>query len=174
MDYNLTSEELWNREIFETYPALVAHEYWRLYDLLSEKQIYGSLLQIKDLFEVILKLPVLAGAASLYKKERTPEENRLLIALFGKSLSLGDWESIGNKLFKQIELPSTASKIESHLESVIELFKNLGIVKWRNDVIGHGALSLNEAHEIEEDIIRLLSALRDFFKREDDFYKILN
>lgn len=84
----LGSSELWHTKAFDTYPAVVAHEYWRLYDLLNEEQIYGALLQVKDLFEVILKLPVLAGASILFKKERNSQENKLLLTLLEKPLSL--------------------------------------------------------------------------------------
>ncbi|MCB1316287.1 MAG: hypothetical protein KDK27_10060, partial [Leptospiraceae bacterium] len=169
---NLQAPDLWYSAAFEAYPAVIAHEYWRLYDLLENKQVYGALLQIKDLFEVILKLPVLVYAAHLYRKERAPGENRLLLALLDQ-LSLGTWLGIGRQMYNQLELPDAASDINEHLKAVLDLFEKHKIVSWRNDVIGHGALSLNEAHDLESDIASLLRALRDFFQTQDQLYQTL-
>ncbi|MCB1318210.1 MAG: hypothetical protein KDK27_19725 [Leptospiraceae bacterium] len=139
---DLLSNDLWHDPAFEHYPAVIAHEYWRLYDLLKEKQVYGALLQIKDLFEVILKMPVLVHAACLFRKERDSGENRLLLALLDK-LSLGTWLGIGRQMYNQLELPDSAADIDEHLKAVLGLFEKHKIVSWRNDVIGHGALSIN-------------------------------
>lgn len=166
---DLTDSELWYEGAFESYPSVVAHEYRRLRELLAEGQVYGALLQTKDLFEVILKLPVLAYAAYLYRKDRERTEDKLLVDLLKEPLSLGTWESLGRRMLNQVELPAAA--IEKHLADVLALFSKYGIVKWRNDVIGHGALSLNEAHDLERDIAALLRAAKSFLLSQDGFYR---
>lgn len=170
---DLTAAELWYEDAFETFPAVVAHEYWRLSELLAGGQVYGALLQTKDLFEVILKLPVLACAAWLYRKERDQAENKLIVDLLKEPLSLGTWESLGRRMLNQVELPQAAGAIEKHLSDVLALFSKHGLVKWRNDVIGHGALSLNEAHDLERDIAELLRVAKVFFVAQEGFYKSL-
>ena len=61
-------ETLWQKNVFENYPCIIAHEYWRLYDLLDRGQTYGAFLQLKDVFEVLIKFPTLIAASMLMDK----------------------------------------------------------------------------------------------------------
>lgn len=47
------------REIF---PFHIKNEYTRLYELASKDEYFGVWMELKDLIEVILKLPILLGA----------------------------------------------------------------------------------------------------------------
>ena len=48
-----------SEEVYETFPCVLAHEYKRLHYLAMSGNIYGTFLQLKDVIEVIIKLPVL-------------------------------------------------------------------------------------------------------------------
>jgi hypothetical protein len=53
------------------------------------------------------------------------------------------------------------------------LFNKHSIVQWRNDEIGHGALSFESDEEFQKDITGKVSAIRDFFASSiEDFKKL--
>lgn len=56
-------QELWQETAITSYPCVVAHEYWRMRQLLGDGQVFGALLQMKDLLETLLKFPLLVTAA---------------------------------------------------------------------------------------------------------------
>lgn len=141
--------------------------------MIQNSQICGALLQVKDLFEVLLKLPVIIAAVTLLDRDRNQTENRILLALLEKLLSLGDWEAIARQVYNQLEFPTGTESIEENLKAVLDLFAKNNIVKWRNEVIGHGALSLNEFDDVGQDLAKLLKVLKSFFSDQDGFYRNL-
>ncbi|NGY80459.1 hypothetical protein F6Y02_41575 (plasmid) [Bacillus megaterium] len=66
---NVDLEIMWNTASFELFPSIIAHEYWRLHTLFKEKQFYGAMLQLKDVFEVIIKFPCLILIGEIYQKK---------------------------------------------------------------------------------------------------------
>jgi hypothetical protein len=42
-ELNTTTDSIWYEEAFNEFPAIIAHEYWHLYSLLKNEQIYGAL-----------------------------------------------------------------------------------------------------------------------------------
>ena len=100
-------------EAFETFPFLIAHEYYQLSELVKNQQIYGALLQLKDVFEVTIKLPTLVAISILRQKEYY--QNKLFTTLLFKSVSLGDWYNmagiLSSKKEKDLPIPPDAASI---------------------------------------------------------------
>ncbi|WP_394186769.1 tetratricopeptide repeat protein [Metabacillus halosaccharovorans] len=168
----LISESLWYKEAFHTFPSVLAHEYWRLYDLFNKNQTFGAILQLKDLFEVLIKFPILLNSAFIYgKKEgRSDFENKLLISLLEKPLSLGDWESIGRTMIKnQIAHPS----FQDILSDIVRLFSKQSLTNWRNTHIGHGALRFEIDDEFIHEITSILLVLKKHFQTFETTYRNL-
>lgn len=114
-------------------------------------QVYGAVLQLKDLLEVLIKFPVLLTTAQIYHKQggRSASENKLLAALLQKSLSLGDWDRIANTLKKSSLAPSPLHRI---LEHICTIYNKYQITNWRNTEIGHGALAFAEDEKFQQDL----------------------
>lgn len=55
--YTLTAqnEKYWHAAAFYSFPCILAYEYKKLQNLLLEQDGLGSLLKLKDIFEVLLK-----------------------------------------------------------------------------------------------------------------------
>lgn len=156
------NQDFWDKQVFEHYSPVVAHEYERVYELLMKDQSYGAVLQIKDVLEVILKWPVLISISKIFRqKERSDEEAKLLIAILEKPLSLGDWLTIANTLKKT---QSVHPKLRELLKKTVNMFFTYELVHWRNEKIGHGALAFDDDDEFKADMMRKLSMLKKYFE----------
>ena len=172
---------LWHKDIFDANIPIISHEYKRLYNLCEEKQSYGMLLEIKDIFEVVLKFPTLIVASMLYKKRDGlgDDESKLLIAMLEKQLSLGTWETLANSAKKL----SIDDNLKQWLENITTIFNKKAITNWRNEEIGHGALSLEENEKFKNDIEEKVKILKEFFEtnmifmqeiKNDNYQQIIN
>ena len=151
---------------------LIAHEYKRLLDMLKNREIYGALLQVKDVWEILLKYPVLLKIGYIYQFS-TAEKKQILFELFKKPLSLGDWRELGNKL-NNLDFSST-KELDTILANILKLYNAKGdndIVNWRNEAIGHGALSIDK-DSILNDINQQVQRIREHFKKCDKYYRLL-
>lgn len=160
----------WEKRVFKEFPAVIAHEYFRIYDLLKNGQTYGAIFQIKDLFEVIIKLPVLIYASKiLSKEEKSNEEYKILFSILKKPLSLGDWKGILNEIYKLIE---NNEFLYLMIKKVKELYDNpkFDIVKWRNETIGHGALSFDSNINFISEVKFALVSIKKVFTELIDIY----
>lgn len=82
-------DSLWNENIFENSPSIIAHEYYRIKELLMENQTYGAMMQVKDLLEVILKFPIVIELSRLNAKpDKTEDDYKFLGSLLEKPLNL--------------------------------------------------------------------------------------
>lgn len=142
MDSLIDVEEYYDNEIIEKYPAIIAHEYKRLLDLIEGNKIYGAFLQIKDIYEVLLKLPVLLVVAEINSKIKSDLEDKFIGEILIKPLSMGDWLEIASKIKKDRLCKN--DKVSSIILEIINVINKNKIVKWRNDNIGHRALALND------------------------------
>ena len=155
-------ESLWHKPAFEQAPAIIAHEYWRIHDLLRQEKPYGAFMQIKDTFEVLLKFPMLIAASILAGQQtRSEADTELLSSLFQQKLALGHWETIARQVCKRqpAAVPATILKL------LHDVTKKCSIVNWRNDKIGHGALAFDADEQFQEDLADKLTVLRDHFQR---------
>lgn len=168
MDNFIDVNKYYDNEIIEKYPAIIAHEYKRLLDLIECNKIYGAFLQIKDMYEVLLKLPVLLVVAEINNKiEKSDLENKLLGQVLIKPLSMGDWLEIATKI-KSDSLCKNDKVLNIILEIINVINKNQ-IVKWRNDNIGHGALALND-DVFHNEIKRNLDIIKEYLINFKNIY----
>jgi len=157
------NDDLWNTPILSSDLHLVVHEYKRLKSLLQEGKTFGVLLEIKDIFELILKLPILLFASKFYNQtSRNINENKVLMQLISKPISLGDWEQIAILILKNEEL-NTKDPIYIILLTIKELYKKYKLVNWRNNEIGHGALSLETNEKFIKDLVDKIRIMKTFF-----------
>jgi len=166
-----SKEELWQKEAFSEYPSIISHEYKRLFQLLEDGQTYGAFLQLKDMFEVIIKFPVLIVASQIYKKEeKSEEEKEILRGLMEKILSLGDWKAIADTILGKKYRKYIDSNIRIILKDVCKLYSEHSIASWRNDKIGHGILGFDMDEEFKNDIEEKILLIKDHFTKHHNNY----
>lgn len=157
---------LWAEGVFEEYPSIIAHEYWRLYSLLKQKQIYGALLQLKDVLEVLIKFPTLILLSEMYHEGKRDVEP--FISLLREPLSLGHWTRIALH-FKNGGAKARA--LDVILQDIYRIYQSHDIPNWRNEKIGHGALSFDSQACLIQDIEPLLAVLKKHFEEFSDDYR---
>lgn len=164
------NDKFWSLKSFDDYPTIIAHEYWRLYDLIDKNKIYGALMQFKDVFEIILKYPILVLSSIYYHNNTRPEyQNNILYSLMEKQLSLGSWNKIGEIL--NISNKKELSVFYEILEKTLKLYSSLDVVNWRNNTLGHGALGFEEDIELKTDFEKKLCRLKKYFDECYDLYQ---
>lgn len=174
-----------NINALNNFPTIIAHEYHRLKELSAAGEAYGTFMQIKDMYEVILKFPVLImmeGLIYSLKNEKENESrNSILRAFISKPLSLGDWEVIAGRISKlnDEELPQKNFLIyretRDYLKNIIKNFKvkingtDKYISSWRNDEIAHGALAFDDA-DFRNEIGYMLNNIHEIMKKSEKYY----
>ena len=150
-------------------PFFAVDEISRLRSLFKGGQTYGAILQLRDVLEVLLKLPVLFGASRIYSLgDTSPAEREFLFAIISKPLSLGDWREIAAKsLAKEVRLPNTVREI---ISKIARLFDQQQVPTWRNNTIGHGALGFDTDSALRSDIEKKLSAIADHLRAVAQLY----
>lgn len=168
---------LWEERAYEEMPAVIAHEYKRLHELAEDGNVYGVMLQIKDVYEIILKYPCVLGLCIFRRTKGSAGAeafDTLMSEILEKLLSFGDWRgTIAKSLIDLKEhLPAHLVRIlEKTYALVNENFvgketdgeKGIDVVNWRNDVIGHGALRLVEDDALKREICSMLKKLKEYF-----------
>lgn len=90
----------WPSVVFEKYPAPIAHEYKQLQTILADGKFVSSMLQLKDVVEVIVKF----STVTMYQWLRIQEKhhydsnklNLINSKFLTKPLSLGAWIGLSN------------------------------------------------------------------------------
>lgn len=178
-------KEPWFEKAYNEYPTIIAHEYNRLKELSTEGKVYGTFMQIKDMYEVILKFPILIMINgliySLKNEKECKNRNDILKSFISKPLSLGDWETIANKIGKlsNEELPQRNSEmyveIRDHLKELMNYYKvkinntEKLVSSWRNDEIAHGALSFDNT-KFKDEIEDMLKNIYTIMEKSEKFY----
>lgn len=155
----------WYKQGFTDLPYPIAHEYLRLFTMLNDGEVYGCIFQLKDVFEVVLKHTVLCLSAvvavkddGIFKPFLNPE----------KLLALGDWAETITSVLARHDIIKRDTLYLSLLKNIKRSYSDNGIVKWRNETLGHGALAYKDDPEIVSDLQRKIRILTKFFTENAD------
>ncbi len=161
-------ESLWEERVYEEMPAVIAYEYRRLHEMAAEGNVYGTMLQMKDVCEIILKYPMILGLCIL-KEDNKPDDiefYREVISLIFSDvpMSLGKWVD-KVRCLKKRQLPKILFQI---LDRTLELFSQeiggyANIPNWRNLTIGHGVLRSEDDIGLQTEMKTLLLLLKCYF-----------
>lgn len=164
---------IWNLQLLESNIPIISHEYIRIKSLMHEGQYFGVLLQIKDFFEILLKVPILIVLNDKFNSTNYSEaEKNFILLTLEKPLSLGHWHELASFIKKHTLHASL--DISSLVNNIFKLYNKNNIIKWRNDEIGHGALSLDDDQEFQDDIKVKLLILKKFLDDNFDFISTIN
>lgn len=172
---NLSKDEsLWAKEL-DSVPSMIHFEYMQLKNLAEQGQVYGVLLQCKDTYETILRIPVIMALVVIDsdpKYKDGSEYNDIMKAFLESPMSMGNWNNLARVIIKnnkKLNLPENLIKI---LERTRKLYnteittKVSDVVAWRNDTIGHGALKFEDDANYQEEVKSLLNLLKEYFDGE--------
>lgn len=170
----LHTTKLWHEAAFDSqkYPEPIAAEYANIHEFLQKREVYGAFLQLKDVYEIMIKLPVLIVASDWFQQPEAINNRKraILWDLLKQMLSLGHWFSIANRM--KDELP-VGDFIVPLLEKAVELENHHQITSWRNNRIGHGALQSANDPEFQRDFIEKLEILSLHFQKNQASYEKL-
>ena len=160
-------ETKWFTPAYSEFPSVIAHEYHRMLEMCHAEEPFGLLLQTKDLLECVLKYQVLCICAWAKETSVPDFEGNVAIEITTESLSLGAWKTFAGEIkdfFNKsgYELPQP---MKNGLETLLTFYEDYGIVTWRNEKIGHGALSFTEDDDFRSDICQKLQDIKTLFQK---------
>lgn len=153
--------ELWYENMTDNYPAELSRMYTGLRTLANDGSVYGFFLQLKDLFEGMIRWYALTGIA--YAEHLEKKELPALLCDPERSLSFGDWvNTVPQKLTADLQLAE--SPLGKLLKELSKQYNKGKIVRWRNDTVGHGALQPDGSEEFQNSLETNLGFLTDCLK----------
>ena len=152
--------EFWYDKMVDNYPEQLCWLYARLHSLAKDGIIYGFFLELRDIFEGMIRWYVLTGIA--YAEHLEKKRMVALLCAPNRSLSFGDWVNVfPRKLAEDDQIGS--SPLGNLLAALEQLYNKEGIVRWRNEAIGHGALQQDTSESfqisLEKNILTLKQCL---------------
>lgn len=183
-----TEKNKWNSESFTrikddecaSLPTIILSEYRRIFALLDAGQSYGAVLQLRDVYEICLKLPVIVSIAYLCSKEKLSDADyQIMSILIEKDLSSGTWHELVRRLIITID-EDTISQILNEADELWSWDNSKGIrgkrspingytsfSHWRNTTIGHGALAFDDQEEYFDQFKKMLEKLNEYCKNSN-------
>ncbi|SHF13106.1 hypothetical protein [Schwartzia succinivorans] len=155
-------DKFWNAKVLSDFPTVIAVEYVELRKLFQQKNTYGAMLKIKDIYELMLRYPLVLALSYL---DSSADGNiaaddvyiKAMRDLFdGKNgLTLGSWVKFTRDHFlKNEQLPECLKNVlKTTVETLYKQTNKHDFVNWRNEKIGHGALKAEYDLEFCNEII---------------------
>jgi len=155
---------------YDAFPCVLAHEYHRLKSLYEAGQYYGAYFQAKDVIESTVKYVILAACAWAKAAGIEGREAGYERVLACKNPSLGLWVNLGREIqrfFKQPQFKDGGmpEPLWALLGKTIAWMDKNRLVSWRNEEIGHGALAFDDSPAFRADLLRIISVITEFYRR---------
>ncbi len=162
-----SDEDLWFPPAFDEVPSPIAFDYMRLKEMLEKGRVYGSLLLLKDNFEVLTKyVSSIWLSWARHEGLHHGEFSEVFRFLFENSLSFGSWMGILEEFEKKA---NDFSMPRFFSEEVLKALK--GVPGWRNKHIGHGALAWEEDEELKGEFFENLKLLKKALMELHEWHK---
>ncbi len=164
-------DDLWATE-FSAIPSMIKSQYDNLRRLAEDGQVYGVMLQCKDLYESLHKVPIVMVLIIMENdpEHRGSEEYASIINTSLESpMSMGQWDKLAGVIIKKgkkMELPAELIEILKRTRKLysVDLDKNgRNVMNWRNTEVGHGALRFENDEIYQKEIRSLLKMLKVYF-----------
>ena len=173
-------ESLWIADV-ESFPEPIVYNYKRLHEMAEAGNVYGCLLQIRDIYEMVMKIPVITSLiyfdnmflGDLIKEHKISEK------LILSPLAIGGWYELALTILKadkrkHLLLPTSLKKI---LEKTKDLYNKRvsgeysSVANWRNETIGHGMLRLEDNASYKAEFKNLFANLRQYMAEVSEYYE---
>lgn len=158
---------------------IIALEYFTFKSFLLNKQIYGIILQIKDIYEIIIRIPVLIICSFVLSNHKTSKGKELLLFMMSKPLSLGDWRyllSLASDAAEELKdyIPLEIINLVNVVKKFVNSEKNGDIVYWRNSTISHGAVKQLDDEDLYNDASTKLEEITLFLKNNASLFQTID
>lgn len=144
------------KPIPSTLPLPIREEWDRLQKLQNDN--YGLVFAVRDSYETVLKIILLSICYLLKEKD----DDRFCRTLFEKQMSFGDWVNELPSTLKKSDLVMQNPALHKYLKKLVAFYNKSGIVKWRNNFIGHGLMSNAGDQNFFDEAGQMLDLLADF------------
>ncbi len=166
-NYTIFDDTIFSKNVFSDFTYILAKMYRQFYDFTKGNNLYGIMFQLKDIFELLLKLPTLLLLENYFvDKKREAKHLEIIGILFSKKLSLGNWKSLAEKCL-EIDIDSYLLLL---IDKTLKFYKKLEIVTWRNNNIGHGILQHEESIDFQKDLYNKIIELKKYFDENEALY----
>lgn len=173
----LSSKKYHDAKLVNNVNAVFAEEYSILSNLLEKKQIYGIVFQIKDIYEILIRIPVLISTAYLLKKDVVSKAKELICYLLSKPLSLGDWRYLLNLAYDALKENYDGTQFNTDIidlvasvRKLVNSNKNGDIVYWRNSMIAHGATKQINDETLYDDAANHIEEITKFLSEHQNLF----
>ena len=165
------------------WPTPIVSYYTCLFDFMKEGNVFAAILQIRDLFEAIIKIPVLAALIYICdtNKDAVLNDAELLAYWIKSPMSIGHWNTLASHLsgrngMRKYSLPDSLCNALKMAHTLIEQkvsdkhgYQNA--MNWRNEVVGHGALQCEDSEEYQDVFRSMLENLKSYFTGKGKKYR---
>lgn len=187
-NHGLLQNQYWNQDLIKVAPISLAVSYQQLYKYVSEGNIGSTLFLIRDVFELMIKIPVVILLDGIYKMlDQSKDVNQLLNdhpklkQLYENSLQIlttGKWwecvrlattlsrEFTDEALFSDAAESAYRVTLE-YLQKICKMFSfqipgqaRVSIISWRNRAVGHSCLVTSNPEENYTEIPYILIMLQ--------------
>lgn len=193
----LMQDKYWNNEFSDVAPYSLAISYQQLYDYIKEGNIGCTLFLIRDVYELMIKTPVvilLNGICTAVETVENPYEflescpkikslymNSMQILTTGKwwecvRISAGLTNEINSALIFNTENSNVYRVTVEYLSKIYKMFwfqipgnKKTNMVSWRNRAVGHSCLASNPEDSYNE-ISPILLMFKNVIEYSIPFY----
>ncbi len=97
------NEQLWAKQL-GTIPSMIKLSYVQLRNLAKDGQVYGVMLQCKDLYETLYKIPIIMTLIIIDSDAKYKEESAytdILKASLSSPMSMGHWHTLAGVIIKK-------------------------------------------------------------------------
>ena len=151
---------------------MIKLSYVQLNNLAKDGQVYGVMLQLKDLYESLYKIPVIMSLIIIDSDAKYKEGSAyadILKASLGSPMSMGQWDNLAAVIIKrnkELHLPNGLIDILKRTRKLYatEVTPEVpDVINWRNDAIGHGALKFEDDESYKQEVTSLITMLKEYF-----------
>lgn len=160
--------------IEEKFPVFIGHEYKRFYELLNSGHVTGAWAELRDVIEVIIKVPAIMILAFLidFPPEREGEDDKkILQRITGKKMSLGDWVLILSMMRRSRFVKENIPTLTELANQAYDFAKKYDVVTWRNEMLGHGALPFEYEDGFKSSFFRLSKGIDECLEKSLNYYE---
>lgn len=164
-------DDLWATE-FSAIPSMIKSQYDNLRRLAEDGQVYGVMLQCKDLYESLHKVPIVMVLIIMENDpvyKGSEEYASIINTSLESPMSMGQWDKLAGVIIKKgkkMELPAELIEILKRTRKLYssDLDKSgRNVMNWRNTEVGHGALRFEDDETYQKEIRSLLKMLKVYF-----------
>ena len=149
-------------------PYQIQKQRQQLQELTDSKALFGSMVKLRDVTEVMLRLPVLCAGAFILAKGGSEKELLTLELVRRDKIDSRGWLQVANSIHKNGNIPKPLKTI---IDRVCHWITSEKLIDWRHSEVAHGALKFNPDKAFVKDFGKKIKSLDKLLKQLEKDYK---